>query len=92
MRGLDVDDKGHRVHRFHKATVHAFMELLGAAGFDEPSDLKPSHIHRRLDFHRSQTYSQLFHYLEPGELLGAEIPREWREAWNAAQSSRFSAS
>jgi glutamate synthase domain-containing protein 2 len=89
VEGLDVGDKTVRVHRFHRATVHAFLELLGAAGFDEPSDLRPEHVHRRLDFHRSLNYAELFEYLQPSELLGETVPAAWASAWSSARDDRF---
>src|SRR5262245_16201657 len=89
VEGLDVEDKTERVHRFHHATVHAFLELLGAAGFDEPSDLLPEHVHRRLDFHQSLNYAELFEYLQPGDLLGDRVPAPWAGAWSSARDDRF---
>ncbi len=89
VEGLDVVDKTERVFRFHRATVHAFLELLGAAGFDEPNDLKPAHVHRRLDFHRSLNYAELFEYLQPGALLGENVPPAWASAWSSANADRF---
>ncbi|MFV8756392.1 FMN-binding glutamate synthase family protein [Nannocystaceae bacterium ST9] len=89
IEGLDVGDKTERVFRFHRATVHAFLELLGAAGFDEPNDLRPAHVHRRLDFHRSLNYAELFEYLQPGDLLGERVPAAWASAWSSARDDRF---
>ena len=89
VAGLDVLDKTERVHRFHRATVHAFLELLGAAGFDEPNDLKPAHVHRRLDFHRERNYAELFDYLQPGALLGEQLPANWASAWTSARADQF---
>lgn len=89
VAGLDVDDKTERVFRFQRATVHAFLELLGAAGFDEPNDLKPEHVHRRLDFHKSVNYAELFGYLRHGELLADTIPPSWASPWATARPDRF---
>jgi glutamate synthase domain-containing protein 2 len=89
IKGLDIDDKSERVARFHHSTVHAFAELLGASGFSDPAQLKPEHIHRRLDFRTSRSYAQLFDYLEPGELLDDARLSEWGSLWGAAQADRF---
>jgi glutamate synthase domain-containing protein 2 len=89
IKGLDVEDKSQRVARFHHSTIHAFTELLGASGFTEPSQLRPEHIHRRLDFRTSRTYAQLFDYLEPGELLDDARSSEWGAMWAAAQADQF---
>ena len=89
VRGLDIDNKAERVYRYHKNTVHAFLELLGAAGFSDPAELKPHHIHRRLDFRNSMHYGQMFEYLDPGALLDSQLPSEWAERWHAAEADRF---
>jgi len=39
IKGLIVTDKSERVFRFHKNTVHAVQELIGAAGHKHPSEL-----------------------------------------------------
>jgi glutamate synthase domain-containing protein 2 len=44
QRGLVVADKAERVYHFHKNTVAALMEVVGAAGCEHPSDLTPRHI------------------------------------------------
>jgi glutamate synthase domain-containing protein 2 len=89
VQGLDVEDKTERVARFHRSTLKAFAELLGAAGFSDPSQLRPDHIHRRLDFRTSRTYAQLFDYLENGELLDDARSSEWAAMWSAAYADRF---
>jgi glutamate synthase domain-containing protein 2 len=89
IKGLDIVDKSERVARYHHSTIHAFTELLGAAGFSDPAQLRPEHIHRRLDFRTSRTYAQLFDYLEPGELLDDARSSEWGAMWAAAQTDRF---
>lgn len=89
VAGLDVGDKTERVFRYHRATVHAFLELLGAAGFDEPNDLKPHHVHRRLDFHRTANYAELYEYLQAGQLLSDSIPPAWAASWASAHADRF---
>jgi glutamate synthase domain-containing protein 2 len=89
IKGLDVTDKADRVYRYHHNTVHAFLELLGAAGFSDPAELQPHHIHRRLDFRTSMHYGQLFEYLEPGVLLGEGAPKDWAERWTRARADGF---
>lgn len=89
VAGLDVPDKAERVYRFQKATVHAFLELLGASGFDKPEELRPCHLHRRLDFHRTKNYAELFDYLEPKLLLGDMMPHAWASMWKEASADRF---
>jgi glutamate synthase domain-containing protein 2 len=89
IKGLDIGDKSERVARYHHSTIHAFTELLGASGFTDPAQLRPEHIHRRLDFRTSRSYAQLFDYLEPGELLDDARSSEWGAMWGAAAADRF---
>jgi glutamate synthase domain-containing protein 2 len=89
VKGLDIEDKTQRVARYHHSTIHAFVDLLGAAGFTDPAQLRPEHIHRRLDFRTSRTYAQLFDYLEQGELLDDARSSEWGAMWGAAHADRF---
>jgi glutamate synthase domain-containing protein 2 len=95
VRGLDIEDKAERICRYHHNTLHAFLELLGAAGFSNPAELRPWHIHRRLDFRTSMHYGQLFDYLEPGALLGdlrgltTEWATEWDKLWSRARADSF---
>ncbi len=89
VKGLDIEDKADRVYRYHHNTIHAFLELLGSAGFDDPAQLKPHHVHRRLDFRTSMHYGQLFEYLQPDALLATQPPADWAERWHAAAADSF---
>ncbi len=44
QRALVVGDKAERVHHFHANTVHALADLIGAAGFLHPSQVRAEHI------------------------------------------------
>lgn len=62
---LVVTDKLSRVFQFHETTMHALAEIIGAAGLEHPSELRPEHFYIRRDTHT---------WLEPGELLSANAP------------------
>src|SRR3546814_8624640 len=47
-KNLDVPDKTERVYNYHLATVMALKELLAAAGLQDPAQLLPDHILRRV--------------------------------------------
>ena len=89
VRGLVVADKAPRVARFHHETVHAFYELLGAAGLGHPDDLRPWHIHRRISHTEVKNYAQIYTYLQPGDLLVDPPPKGWRELMAASDPSSF---
>ncbi len=88
-KAIDVEDKGERVGRYHKRTVESFLELLGAAGLDDPDKIRPHHIYRRIDERTCTRYSELYEWLEPGDLLEDNAPEEFQRMWDLAQSDRF---
>jgi glutamate synthase domain-containing protein 2 len=87
LRGskLDVLSKSDRVYHFHRNTLDALANLLGAAGLKHPAELGPEHIIRRVSKDEVQAYSDLFSFLEPGCLIqgGTDNPvfaKYWDEA------------
>jgi len=96
VRGLDVPDKTTRVYNYHRNTVQAALEILGAAGLSHPDQLLPSHIYRRVDSTLIRTYAEIYHYGEPGDLLDArlEVRRgpyadHTRRSWALASAECF---
>src|SRR5690606_24677677 len=89
--GLVVADKSVRVAGFHGNTLKALAELLGAAGLDHPSELRPHHIAKRLSTGEVRVLSALFPDLEKGELLEGKFRSTiFRTAWPMAQADSFS--
>jgi glutamate synthase domain-containing protein 2 len=89
--GLDVDDKGVRAARFHQGTIQNFLDLLGAAGLSHPSELKPWAIQRRINQFEVKNYSEIYDYLNAGDLLKASPPASYLRPWNQAQPESFDA-
>lgn len=89
VAGLVVSDKALRVRNYHRATVHAFDELVAASGLDHPSELRPWHVLRRVSPTESKHYGEMYEYLRAGELLGEALPKSYARAWAAAQASTF---
>jgi len=89
VKGLDVEHKWQRVKNFHAATIHSFVELLGAAGFTSAYELKPQHIQRRISATQVKNLGEIYHYIEPGTLLRNNIPDEFSEALQAATPESF---
>ena len=69
QRALDPADKGNRVYNFHRNTMEALGELVGAAGLTHPNQLGPEHIVRRVSPTEVALVSELIEYLNPGDLL-----------------------
>ena len=91
MKGLDVLDKGERAYQFHHHTVESFMELIAASGLTHPDDLRPWHIHRRINQFDIKHYGELYEYLKPGDLLGDDLPSTFHRAVKAAQPESWDA-
>jgi len=89
VRGLVVADKAPRVQHFHAGTIEAFLELLGATGLEHPNQLGPHLVQRRVSSTEVQNYSEIFEFLEPGELLGEHLPLWWQKQLRAAPTGAF---
>lgn len=87
-RALDVGDKAHRVARYQAGTVAEAMQMLASMGVQSHHDLHPDLLRRRVSQTTTVSYSRLFDWLEPGELL-AEPPPEWRTDWARANPDSF---
>ncbi|MEX5340106.1 FMN-binding glutamate synthase family protein [Pseudomonas sp. I2] len=90
QRALVVPEKAERVASFHRNTLHALAEMLAAAGLEHPSALKPKHLARRISPSEISLFSQLHHFLKPGELLNGSIDSEfYARMWRMARSDSF---
>ncbi len=87
-RALDVDDKTARVFHYQQATVAEAQRLIASMGLASPADITPHHLMRRTDFVRSESYAELYEWLEPDALLGAP-PDGWREDLRRADPDDF---
>ena len=87
---LDVEDKAKRVARYHTATIEAMLELISSAGLNDPSEIQPHHILRRVNGPDIKTYAQLYPCVACDCLLEKNtIPGAWREAWEQADPLRW---
>ena len=68
------------MYHFHEKTVHAFVELLAAAGLHSPSELQRYHIYRRVSYSKVLRYDQLYPNIPVGCLVGSSdaIPEVFR--------------
>ncbi|MFJ8825852.1 FMN-binding glutamate synthase family protein [Streptomyces sp. NPDC102467] len=87
-RALDVEDKAARAHHYQQATVHSAMQIMAAMGIQDPRELRPDLLMRRIAPHEVRSYGQLYEWLEPGSLIG-EPPATWAADWAAAHPDRF---
>ncbi|MEP1145212.1 MAG: glutamate synthase-related protein [Henriciella sp.] len=89
QRGLVVSDKAERVYHFHKNTVAALMEVVGAAGCQHPSELAPHHIIHRITEDQALPAQFAYDLLAPGALLKTPDETGLAESWAMAQSESF---
>ena len=92
QRALVPEDKAQRVFHFHRNTLHALAELVGAAGLPHPSQLGPHHIVRRISANEVRLMSTIVKFLQPGDLLkeGADkLHPVYHYYWNLADSRSF---
>ena len=89
QRAVVVADKSQRVANFHRETVKALAELVGAAGLGHPGQLRPHHFMRRVTPERVVTFAEIYQIPEPGELLSGGGQGRLKEAWDMAQSHVF---
>lgn len=88
--GLHVGDKTERVYYYQRNTVHAFMELIAAAGLRDPAQLRPWHIFRRITSNRVQHYGEIYDFIEPASLLDEDnLPEAFARAWLAADPTTW---
>ncbi|HDS3845263.1 TPA: FMN-binding glutamate synthase family protein, partial [Legionella pneumophila] len=87
--GLVVDEKKFLVANFHNNTIKSFLEMVGALGLNNPSDLKPSHIMRRIGVDEVKSFDQIYTYVKPGQFLQGDIPDDYRVHWEHADPDKF---
>ncbi len=89
QRGLVVEEKKFRAANFHKNTMKSFLEIVGAMGLSNPSELTPDLIIRRIAQDCSKPFSEIHEYLKPGDLLGKSIPDSFKKHWKMAKAHQF---
>ena len=87
-RALVVADKSLRVQRYQAATVASAQRIIASMGMDDPRELEPEMLFRRIDPVTTRSFAELYEWLSPGELL-AEPPSTWAGDWNAADPDSF---
>lgn len=89
VAGLVVSNKKIRVANFHEETVNAFVELLGAAGMDNPRQLTRSHIYRRVFMNEVRTLEDIYPSLESGCMLNGNIPEKYKQDFEKATLDKW---
>lgn len=89
IKGLVPSDKKVRVYNYHRHTLQAFAEMLGAAGLSETKQISRHHVQRRISGDCVKTYADLFPYVERGSLLKPTPAHRFYQAWQLASPHDF---
>jgi glutamate synthase domain-containing protein 2 len=87
--GLVVSEKNKRVANFHTATVKSFAEILGAMGLERSDQLRPWHLLRRVSLDKVKNYSEIYPFIQDGELLKDSLPEEFARACQFSSPESF---
>ncbi|MDT8429253.1 MAG: FMN-binding glutamate synthase family protein [Pseudomonadales bacterium] len=87
-KALNVETRAQRVVNLHEGTIHAFFDLCGALGYNDPELLLPSDLHQRCE-NGFRNFDQIYTPLSSGQLLTTSIPDIYLKDWQSASSSSF---
>jgi glutamate synthase domain-containing protein 2 len=87
--GLVIGDKKVRVANYHKHTVESLVELLAAAGIDDPRKLNRHQISRRVFMNEVRTFEEIYPSVGAGVMLNGEMPERYARSFAAASSDQF---
>jgi glutamate synthase domain-containing protein 2 len=89
QRALVVSDKAPRVANFHRNTLRALAELLGAAGLDHPDHLKPWHLQIRHQSGAVLRGDDVYPHVAPGAILEGQMSVSLSREWRMARADSF---
>jgi hypothetical protein len=84
VKGLVVEEKWKRVYLYQKNTLRNMREVLGAAGVDDPSQLRREKINRRISHAETKTYLDFYPRAEPSSLIYRGAPEKYQQLWENA--------
>ena len=88
-RGLVVEDKAERVYHYHHNTMDALAEVVAAAGLEHPREFNPDFMYRRINPSVVRSYSDIYDFLEPGELIDGGGNALLKKYWDRARADSF---
>jgi len=89
QKGLVVEDKGPRVARFQRQTLHSLRDIVIAMGLDNPWNIEPRDMRERLNGAKSNAIDAIYTFVEPGELISGTDNNQLREHWEMARADTF---
>lgn len=91
QRGLVIPDKAERVRRFQASTVSALWDISCAMGLDNPWQIRPHHLHERLNSARSDSIDRIYNFYPRGILLDDPASVASARYWAMARADSFRA-
>ena len=58
--GIDITDKSVRVATFHKNTMKALGEFIGACGFSKSNEVSPEVFHKRIEHGKNMSFAEMY--------------------------------
>jgi glutamate synthase domain-containing protein 2 len=89
QRALVVADKAPRVANFHRNTLRALAELLGAAGLGHPDELKPWHLQIRHQSGAVLRGDDVYPHVAADAILDGEMSDDLSREWLRASADSF---
>ena len=90
-RALDVNTRATRVASFHRHTLEAVAEMLGAAGIDHPLRLNRRHVERRLSGSEIKLADEVYPKVAEGALFNGGLNEDRRitQYWPLVSGESF---
>lgn len=88
-KGLVVEHKRKRAHKFHESTMKSLAHMIGAMGHSSPTELRPWHIMVRTDGAIVKHYGQLYEFLTAGDFLKGYYPGDFEWLYEMARTDSF---
>ena len=90
QRALVVEDKSVRVANFHRNTLKALAEIVGAAGFERPEEIQPWHLMVRQKNGETLSAEEAYAFIPKNSLIeGGCEDDSYTKAWNLARADSF---
>ncbi len=90
QRALNVDSKSRRVAGFHRNTLKAVAEIVGAAGLGSPFELQPKHLMVRQKSGETLSGAKIYLTMPPNALIdGVPVEENYQVPWNNARTESF---
>ena len=88
-KGLDVEDKSHRVYRYHRETIHSIADLLSATGHKALNSIKRQDIFRRINYLEIKRFDEIYPNINTGDFLNNKIPENLNFDFEKSDSNKF---